>query len=197
MTQFSDTDTDFIRRSSARAGLGFTMVELMIVLAIVGVIAAYALPSYQDYVARSRVGEGLMLAGTARLVVADNALSGVRLDLGYASPPPTRNVDSIQIDPDSGDIAIRYSSRVASTEANTLRLVPSTSSGHEADGSPSQGSPSAIGRVALRPGVAPAGLIAWECFAAGKTQSSFDVAGPMPAEAATLAAKFAPADCRG
>src|ERR1700744_3258781 len=43
---------------------GFTMVELMIVLAIVGVIAAYAVPAYQDYVARSRVGEGLMLAAS-------------------------------------------------------------------------------------------------------------------------------------
>jgi len=50
--------------------LGFTPIELMIVLAIVGVIAAYAIPAYQDYLARSRVGEGLSLATSARLAVA-------------------------------------------------------------------------------------------------------------------------------
>ena len=49
------------------ARLGFTLIELMIVLAIVGIVAAYAVPAYQDYLARSRVGEGLSLASGARL----------------------------------------------------------------------------------------------------------------------------------
>src|ERR1700731_3347073 len=80
-----------IKRAGKR---GFTLVELMIVLAIVGVVAAYAIPAYQDYLARSRVGEGLSLAASAKLAVAENAASGTPFDAGYASPPATRNVDS-------------------------------------------------------------------------------------------------------
>ncbi|HTJ92392.1 MAG TPA: pilin [Pararobbsia sp.] len=179
-------------------GFGFTMVELMIVLAIVGVIAAYAVPSYQDYVARSRVGEGIMLAGAARLVVADNALNGMRFDLGYTPPPSTRNVESLQIDPDSGEIEIRYTERVAAPGTNMLRLVPSTSSAREDDdGFAPPGTNRAVARVALQPGVPPTAMLTWECFAAGKAQSSFDVPGPAPAQGATLAPKYAPAECRG
>jgi type IV pilus assembly protein PilA len=77
---------------------GFTLIELLIVLAIVGVIAAYAVPSYQEYVVRSRVGEGLVLAGSARLTVADNALGGRPLTAGmYHRPPRTMFNRSISI----------------------------------------------------------------------------------------------------
>ncbi len=186
---------------------GFTMVELMIVLAIVGVIAAYAVPAYQDYVARSRVGEGLMLAASARLVVADNASNGAPLDRGYAAPAATRNVESMAIDPATGAIEIRYTRRVAPADANRLTLVPSSGdeSGNEAaeaagGGGTAAGGTSARqgtgGRSALRAGVLPSGSVNWECFAAGKARSSFDDPGPLPGTPATLPARLAPAECR-
>ena len=50
---------------------GFTLIELMIVVAIVGILAAIALPAYQDYLVRSRVSEGLARAAEAKTSVAE------------------------------------------------------------------------------------------------------------------------------
>lgn len=170
-----------MRGKLRRFGMGFTLIELMIVLAIVGVVAAYATPAYQDYLARSRVGEGLSLASSARLAVAENAASGSELGGGYASPPGTRNVESIHVDDTNGQITIAFSTRIAPVGSDTLVLVPSTPENAE--------TPTA--RTVLTRGLVQAGSITWECFAATKTPSSLPApgAGPSPSEASTSAAQ--------
>jgi type IV pilus assembly protein PilA len=158
------------------------------VLAIVGVIAAYAIPAYQDYLARSRVGEGLSLAASARLAVSENAASGNAFSGGYASPPATRNVESIRVDDDTGQITVAFSTRVAPAGSNTLTLVPSVPDNVDA--------PTA--RIALSKGGVQAGALTWECFAGGKAASSLPApgAGPAPADAPTLPSNLAPPECR-
>jgi type IV pilus assembly protein PilA len=170
------------------AAYGFTLIELMIVLAIVGVIASYAIPAYQDYLARSRVGEGLSLAASARLSVAENASSGNAFGGGYTSPPGTRNVKTIHVDDDSGQITVAFTTRVAPDASNTLVLVPSVPDNADA--------PTA--RVGLAKGAAQPGALTWECFAGGKNASSLPApgAGPLPLEAATLPSNLAPPECR-
>lgn len=58
-----------------RKDSGFTLIELMIVIAILGLLIAIALPAYQDYSIRTKVSEGLLQAGAARLAVAETASS--------------------------------------------------------------------------------------------------------------------------
>jgi type IV pilus assembly protein PilA len=91
---------------------GFTLIELMIVVAIIGILAAVALPAYQDYTTRAKVSEVILMAAPAKLAVTETtssvgALASVTsANSGYSFPGATKFVSDVAITGGTGVVTV-------------------------------------------------------------------------------------------
>jgi type IV pilus assembly protein PilA len=157
---------------------GFTLIELMIVVAIIGILAAIAIPAYQDYTIRAQVTEGLNLADAVKTSVAEYyanngtwpiGLLGANPALGYTADPSGKYVTDITVL--TGTIQITYGSQ-ANANLATQKLD-------------------------MRPRLSPNGDVVWVCGThVAPAGLGADPTVPSTADATTVTNKYLPQNCR-
>jgi type IV pilus assembly protein PilA len=174
---------------------GFTLIELMIVVAIIGILAAIAIPAYEDYAIRAKVTEGLNLAAIAKTSVAEgfqsNGIPGVAAASAALAAPggfaPTKYVQGMTINPADGHIQIVYNSVSVpqlAAGANVLVLTPQVNTG---------------AAYLLLPAVQAAGAsgnVDWACSSATAQTAGTNVPAMQVVAGGNVRSKYVPTQCK-
>jgi type IV pilus assembly protein PilA len=170
---------------------GFTLIELMIVVAIIGILAAVALPAYQDYTIRAKVTEGLALAADAKTAIGTSSSTADEL-LNTATTwnaqaggvgATSKYVTSVLITGTTGVIAVTFNAANVGSipAAATLNLSPYIRSG------------AATTQLGASYAAGVTGTIDWGC---GTVTVANSTTKGVVAPVGTLPAKYAPGECR-
>ena len=155
---------------------GFTLIELMIVVAIIGILAAVALPAYQDYMVRAKVGEVVLAASSGRTAVAETYSQKNTMSL---------NATSMGVNPqDSKYVASVTYVPVSSSVGEIVAVSKGTASGLPTG--------AANSTVTLRGIAGTNGQVAWSC---GGVPSG-GAAGAGSGATGAMSAKYLPSSCK-
>lgn len=170
--------------------IGFTLIELMIVVAIIGILAAVALPAYQDYIVRARITEGLVQASNAKAVIGSGASVG---DLNAAASAlnnaftPTKYVSNVVLNPVTGIVVITYNAATVGRIPTDATLIMSPFI------QPTLGT-----LLTLEAAIATnrQGIVDWVCQSTTASTATARGYGVIAQNPGTLPANLAPNECR-